>query len=45
VRFVLEQNRRRDRARNLPGFARRALFRSAGLKIVRANHAALLRRP
>ncbi|WP_433381395.1 hypothetical protein ACQPZX_17030 [Actinoplanes sp. CA-142083] len=45
IRFVLEQNHRRDRARNLPGFIRAALFRRFGERIVRANHAKLLPRP
>ncbi|XVU21647.1 FAD-dependent monooxygenase [Actinoplanes sp. CA-054009] len=45
VRFVLEQNRRRDNARNLPGVLRRFLFRRLGLRLVRANHAELLARP
>lgn len=45
VAFVLEQNHRRDKARNLPGFVRAAVFRRAGVKIVRANHAGLLARP
>ncbi|GAA0481347.1 FAD-dependent oxidoreductase [Paractinoplanes deccanensis] len=45
IRFVLEQNHRRDNARNLPGFARRLLFRHFGLRLVRANHAGLLDRP
>ncbi|SNY64624.1 hypothetical protein [Paractinoplanes atraurantiacus] len=45
VRFVLEQNRRRDNARNLPGVLRRFLFRRLGLRLVKANHAELLARP
>lgn len=45
VAFVLDQNHRRDKARNLPGFVRKAVFRRAGLKIIKANHAGLLTRP
>ncbi|OKI54686.1 hypothetical protein A6A27_31745 [Micromonospora sp. CB01531] len=45
VRFVLAQNHRRDRARNLPGPMRNALFRRFGLRLVRANHAGLVTRP
>lgn len=45
VHFVLKQNHRRDRARNLPGIVRMALFRRAGLSLVRANHAGLLAQP
>jgi 2-polyprenyl-6-methoxyphenol hydroxylase-like FAD-dependent oxidoreductase len=45
IRFVLDQNHRRDRARNLPGFVRAAVFRGFGERIVRANHAKLLDRP
>ncbi|WP_164842399.1 FAD-dependent monooxygenase [Actinoplanes solisilvae] len=45
VAFVLEQNHRRDKARNLPGFVRKAVFRKAGVKIIKGNHAGLLTRP
>ncbi|MEU7588260.1 FAD-dependent oxidoreductase [Micromonospora sp. NPDC049230] len=41
VRFVMAQNHRRDRARNLPALARKLLFRHAGLRMVQANHAKL----
>ncbi|BAL87807.1 hypothetical protein AMIS_25870 [Actinoplanes missouriensis 431] len=45
VRFVLEQNHRRDNARNLPGVVRRLVFRHLGRRLVRSNHAGLLARP
>ncbi|WP_160165910.1 FAD-dependent monooxygenase [Actinoplanes sp. OR16] len=45
IRFVLEQNHRRDRARNLPAPVRATVFRRFGLRIIRANHAALMDRP
>ncbi|MEV6349809.1 FAD-dependent monooxygenase [Actinoplanes sp. NPDC051851] len=45
IRFVLAQNRRRDRARALPGPVRAVLFRHLGLPVIRRNHAGLLARP
>jgi 2-polyprenyl-6-methoxyphenol hydroxylase-like FAD-dependent oxidoreductase len=45
VRFVLEQNRRRDSARALPGFVRNAVFRALGPRIIRSNHEGLLSPP
>ena len=45
LRFVLEQNHRRDQARHLPAFARRLVFRNFAEGIFRANHKALLSRP
>ncbi len=45
IRFVLDQNHRRDKARNLPGFVRAAVFRGFGPALIRSNHAALLPRP
>jgi 2-polyprenyl-6-methoxyphenol hydroxylase-like FAD-dependent oxidoreductase len=45
LRFVLEQNHRRDQARHLPAFARRLLFRGFAEPIFRANHRELLSRP
>ncbi|WP_436535272.1 FAD-dependent monooxygenase [Actinoplanes sp. HUAS TT8] len=45
IRFVLEQNHRRDRARNLPGLVRKVAFRRFGPAIIKGNHAALLSHP
>ena len=45
VRFVLDQNHRRDRARHLPAPVRRVVFRHFARGIFRANHKALLSRP
>lgn len=45
LRFVLQQNHRRDQARHLPAVARRLLFRNFAEGIFRANHKALLSRP
>jgi 2-polyprenyl-6-methoxyphenol hydroxylase-like FAD-dependent oxidoreductase len=45
VRFVLDQNHRRDRARHLPAPIRRVVFRHFARGIFRANHKALLSRP
>jgi 2-polyprenyl-6-methoxyphenol hydroxylase-like FAD-dependent oxidoreductase len=45
LRFVLEQNHRRDRARHLPALVRRVVFRHFARGIFRANHKALLSRP
>jgi 2-polyprenyl-6-methoxyphenol hydroxylase-like FAD-dependent oxidoreductase len=45
LRFVLEQNHRRDQARHLPAPVRHVLFRHFARGIFRANHKALLARP
>lgn len=45
LRFVLDQNHRRDRARHLPAVVRPVVFRNFALGIFRANHKALLARP
>jgi 2-polyprenyl-6-methoxyphenol hydroxylase-like FAD-dependent oxidoreductase len=45
LRFVLEQNQRRDRARHLPAVVRRVVFRHFAENIFRANHKGLLARP
>lgn len=45
IQWVLTQNHRRDRARNMPGPLRRALLRYAGEGIFKANHSKLLPLP
>ncbi|WP_250007611.1 FAD-dependent monooxygenase [Actinoplanes sp. M2I2] len=45
LRFVLDQNHRRDRARHLPAVVRRVVFRHFAKEIFRANHKDLLTRP
>lgn len=45
VRFVLEQNRRRDRARDLPGWLRNMVLRRFGVRLFQANHSGLLSQP
>jgi 2-polyprenyl-6-methoxyphenol hydroxylase-like FAD-dependent oxidoreductase len=45
VRWVLSQNHRRDKARNLPGPVRNLVLRLNGAKLARANHRELLSMP
>lgn len=45
VAWVVAQNHRRDRARNLPTPVRNFVFRRAGERLFRANHAPLHARP
>jgi 2-polyprenyl-6-methoxyphenol hydroxylase-like FAD-dependent oxidoreductase len=45
IHWVLTQNHRRDRARNLPGPLRHLLLRLRGPQLVRANHSRLLALP
>ncbi|MCM4083571.1 FAD-dependent monooxygenase [Paractinoplanes hotanensis] len=45
LRFVLDQNHRRDRARHLPSPVRRVVFQHFAKEIFRANHKDLLTRP
>ncbi|WP_127509592.1 FAD-dependent monooxygenase [Actinoplanes solisilvae] len=45
VRFVFQQNRRRDRARMFPDFVRRQFLTRAGVRMAQANHAGLLAMP
>jgi 2-polyprenyl-6-methoxyphenol hydroxylase-like FAD-dependent oxidoreductase len=45
VRWVLSQNHRRDKARNLPGPIRNLILRRSGAKLAKANHRELLSMP
>ncbi|MFI8931529.1 FAD-dependent monooxygenase [Streptomyces sp. NPDC053474] len=45
VRWVLEQNKRRDATRNLPAIARNMTLRLFGARLLKANHAPLRLQP
>ena len=45
IRWVLEQNHRRDKARDLPAGLRNLMLRLAGERLYKANHSKLLPRP
>ena len=45
VRWVLDQNHRRDKAREMPAVLRNAMLRLAGERLYRGNHTRLLAQP